>query len=90
VNVNDVRQTEVPTVDPLLHEPSYLRAEIAVGKLKSYKSPGFDQTPAILIQAGGTALSSDIHKLINSIWNKKEVPQQWKESKLCLFVKSVM
>jgi len=25
-------------------------------------------------------LRSEIHKLINYIWNKEEVPQQWKES----------
>jgi len=25
-------------------------------------------------------LHSAIHKLINSIWNKEELPQQWKES----------
>jgi hypothetical protein len=31
---------------------------------------------AELIQTGEAALLSDIHKLINSIWNKKEVPDQ--------------
>jgi hypothetical protein len=25
-------------------------------------------------------LRSDIHKLINSIWNKEELPEQWKVS----------
>jgi hypothetical protein len=35
---------------------------------------------AKLIQAGGNILRSDIHKLINSIWNKEEFPEQWKES----------
>jgi hypothetical protein len=35
-----------------------------------------------LIQAGGEMLLSVIHKLINSthIWNKEELPDQWKES----------
>jgi hypothetical protein len=36
--------------------------------------------PAKLIQAGGEILLSAIHKLINSVWNKKELPYQWKES----------
>jgi hypothetical protein len=48
--------------------------------LKSYKSLGIDQIPAELIQAGGNALRSENHKCINSIWNKEELPQQWKES----------
>jgi hypothetical protein len=48
--------------------------------LKKYKSPGSDQIPAELIQARGEMLLSVIHKLINSIWNKEELPDQWKES----------
>jgi hypothetical protein len=43
-------------------------------------SPGIDQTPAELIQAGGNTLHFEIHTLINSIWNKEELPQQRKES----------
>jgi cytochrome b len=35
---------------------------------------------AELIQAGGETLLSEIHKLINSVWNKEELPDQWKES----------
>jgi hypothetical protein len=54
--------------------------EIAVAKLKKYKSPSSDQIPAELIQAGGEILLSAIHKLINSVWNKEELPDQWKES----------
>jgi hypothetical protein len=48
--------------------------------LKKYKLPGSDQIPAELIQAGDEMLLPAIHKLINSIWNKKEMPYQWKES----------
>jgi hypothetical protein len=48
--------------------------------LKKYKSPGSDEIPAELIQAGGKILLSVIHKLINSVWNKEELPDQWKES----------
>jgi hypothetical protein len=60
--------------------PSRLEVEIAIAKLKRYKSPGSDQIPAELIQAGGEILLSEIHKLINSVWNKEELPNQWKES----------
>jgi hypothetical protein len=51
-----------------------------IGKLKRYKSPASNEIPAELIQAGGETLWSEIHKLINSIWNKEELPDQWKES----------
>jgi hypothetical protein len=33
-----------------------------------------------LIQAGSETLQSEIHKPINSVWNKEELPDQWKES----------
>jgi hypothetical protein len=54
--------------------------EIAIAKLEKYKSPGSDQIPAELIQAGGETLLSVIHKLINSVCNKEELPDQWNES----------
>jgi hypothetical protein len=73
-------QIEVHTAEPLVPGPSRLEVEIAVAKMKKYKSPGSDQIPAELIQAGGEILLSAIHKLINSVWNKEELSDQWKES----------
>jgi hypothetical protein len=48
-------------------------------KLKKYKSRCSDQIPAELIQARGKTLLSAMHKLINSVWNKEELPDQWRE-----------
>jgi hypothetical protein len=59
---------------------SSLEVETAIAKLEKYKSPDSDQMPAELIQAGGEILLSTIHKLINSVWNKEELPDQWKAS----------
>jgi hypothetical protein len=60
---------------------SISEVEVAIGKLKRYKSPDADQIPAELIQAGGGGtLHSEIHKLIKLIWNKQELPHQRKES----------
>jgi hypothetical protein len=70
-NVSDVRQIEVHTAQLLVPGPSRLEVEIAITKLKKYKSPGNDKIPAELIQAGGEMLLSAIHKLVNSVWNKK-------------------
>jgi hypothetical protein len=80
-NVSDVRQIEVHMTEPLVPGPSRLEVEIAIAKLKKYeyKSPGSDQIPAEQIQAGGEMLLSVIHKLINSIWNKEQLPDQCKE-----------
>jgi hypothetical protein len=64
LNVNGavgVRQTEMHTAEPFVPEPSASGAEVAIGKLKRYKSPGVDQIPAEVIQAGGETLRSEIH-----------------------------
>jgi len=47
---------------------------------KNHKSTGIDQTPAELIKAGGKTIHCEIHKLIISIWNKEELPEERKES----------
>jgi hypothetical protein len=64
-NVSDVRQIDLHTSEPSVPGPSRLEVEIAIAKLNKYKSPGRDQIPAELIQAGGEILLSAIQKLIN-------------------------
>jgi len=61
-------------------EPSVLEFQLAIEKLKSHKWPCIDQTPAELIKAGGRTIRCAIHKLIIVIWNKEELPGEWKES----------
>jgi hypothetical protein len=78
--VNDVRQTEVHTAEPLVPEPSAFEVEMPIEKLKRHKSPGIDQIPAELIKARGRIIQSEIYKHIISIWNKEELPEGWKES----------
>jgi hypothetical protein len=78
--VSDVRQIEIHTAEPLVLFLAVFQVEIATAKLKRIKSPGSCQIPAELFQAGGEILRSKIHKLVNSIWNKEELLDQWKES----------
>jgi hypothetical protein len=74
--VNDARYIGIHTAEPLVPNPSSSKFEIAIAKLKNYKSPGSGQIPAELIQAGGEILKSEIHKLINSVWSKEQLPDQ--------------
>jgi hypothetical protein len=77
--VSDVRQIEIHTAAPLVPETSHSEVEIAIATFKKYKSPGSDQIPAELIQAGGETSQSEIYKLTDCIWSKEELPNQWKE-----------
>jgi hypothetical protein len=48
--------------------------------MQRYKSPGTEQIPVELIQAGGNTLNFEIDELITSIWSQEGLPQQCKES----------
>jgi hypothetical protein len=72
--VHNVRQMNIHTAEPLIPEPSLVEVDIAIGKLKSYKSPGTDQILAKFIKAGDETCT-EIYKLICSTWNKEELPQ---------------
>ena len=60
---------------------------MAIEKLKGHKSPGIDQISAEVIKAGGRTICSEIHKLINCIWNEEELPEEWKESIIPIYKK---
>jgi len=70
LGVNDVRQTEIHTAEPLWPETSASEFQLAIGKLKSHKSQSIDQIPAELIKAEGRTIRYEIQKPIISIWNR--------------------
>jgi hypothetical protein len=88
--VHDVRQMDIHTAEPLVPEPSLVKVESVIGKLKNYKSRGTDQIQAELIKAGSETLYSEIHRLACSIWNREKLPQQWKESIIYHLIKRVI
>jgi hypothetical protein len=49
----DVRQIEIYATESLVPDPSPFGVGIVIPRLKKYKSPGSDEIPAELIQAGG-------------------------------------
>ena len=50
--VNDVRQTEIHTAEPLVPETSSFETELAIKKQQSHESPDIYQIRAELIKAG--------------------------------------
>jgi hypothetical protein len=57
--VNDFRQAEIYTAEPLVPEPCAFKVEMAMEKLKRHKSPGNDHIPAEMMKAGFRTISSD-------------------------------
>jgi hypothetical protein len=55
--------------------------------VEKYKLPSNDEIPEELIQAGDDNIKSEIHALINYVWNKEELFGQWKNLFLYEFSK---
>ena len=60
---NDVEEIKIQTAEPLIPEPTLLEVEIALEKLKKYKSPGIYEIPAKLKQDYGNTLLTESIKL---------------------------
>jgi hypothetical protein len=81
--LNDVRQTEIETAKLLVPKPSAFDVEMATATEK--KSPVIDQIPEEIIKARGGTNHSGTHTLINSIWYKEELPEQWEGVEHCTY-----
>lgn len=83
-------QIDTNTAEPLVPEPSLIEVETTIENCKKDKSLGPDQIPAELTKSQDESLGSEIHKLICSVLNKDEIPQQWKESVIVLIHKNTL
>jgi hypothetical protein len=54
----------------------------AIQNLKNNKAPGKDGIHSKLIKKGGPELIRT-HQLIGRIWEKEEIPMEWKTSIIC-------
>ena len=71
---------DIHTAERLVYKTSASEFELSVENLKSHKSPSIDQILAEFIKAVCRTIHCEIHKHIISIWNKEELPEEWKES----------
>jgi hypothetical protein len=88
--VNDVRQTEIHTAEPLVPELSALEFEMTIEKLKRRRSPGIDQIPTELITAGGRTIHSEIHKLLILSGVRRNCLRSGRSRSLYLFIRRVI
>ena len=67
--------------DVEISPPSYNEVCSIINKLKSNKTGGTDNIIPELIKQGGRTLKQRIYKLILMIWDKDQLPNQWKEGR---------
>ena len=72
-NVHGVRNVCMHTAEPPVPGLSAFEVEMATEKLKGLKSQ------QNWLRQGGRTICSGIHKLFTSIWNKGELPEDWRE-----------
>ncbi|VVC27148.1 Endonuclease/exonuclease/phosphatase,Reverse transcriptase domain [Cinara cedri] len=71
------------TAEPEVLNPSLEETQYAIQTLKNNKSPGDDKIVAELLKLGGKNLTQKLHHLIQQIWIKEKIPQDWNESLIC-------
>jgi hypothetical protein len=86
-DINDVRHREMHTAEPLVPELNSVEVGIYIEKLKRYKSPAIDQTPAEVIQVGGNTLCSEIMNLLLLFGTRKTFHSSGRNLLLYLFIK---
>ena len=88
--VNDVRQTQIRTAEPLVPEPSAFEFELAIEKLKSHKSPGIDQISAKFIKAGGRTIAMRSINLLFLFGIRKNCLRSERSQSLYLSIRRVI
>jgi hypothetical protein len=80
------RQTEIHSTEPLVSEPSAFEIEMAIEKLKRQITK-YWSNPSKNDSSRDKTICSKIRTLTNSVWNKEELPADWKESIIVPFYK---
>jgi len=60
------------------------RGEIrtALTQLKNAKAPGLDNIPPEELKEGGPCTMEALHRILNFVWEKEEIPDDWKRGLL--------
>jgi hypothetical protein len=68
--------SNIQAAKPLVPESSVVELEMPIENTKRHRLTGIDLMPEKMIKAQDRKIRSEIHTLINSIWNKEEFPEE--------------
>ena len=54
----------------------------ALTQLKNAKAPEVENIPPEALKAGGPCTLEAMHRVLNSVWEKEEIPDDWKRGLL--------
>lgn len=80
---SDTTYLQYSTAEPYISNPSRLEINRSINKLKDNKAPGESNVVAELLKNSGEALKNEMWKMINLIWEKEIIPEEWNSSILC-------
>ncbi|KAF0686884.1 Uncharacterized protein FWK35_00036068, partial [Aphis craccivora] len=63
--------------------PSRSEINAAINKLKNNKAPGENHIVAELVKNSEEAVKNEMWKLINIIWEKQQIPEEWNTAIIC-------
>jgi hypothetical protein len=67
--------------------PTVIEVYDTIRRMKDNRAPGEDAITAELIKGGGRSLWKNIRQLIVSIWEKEEMPEEWRTTIICYIFK---
>ena len=74
------RLPQVPTNHNLDALPTSDEVQRAINRMSSGKAPGSDSIPAEIYKAGGPTLVNQLTSLFQSMWDKEQLPQDFKDA----------
>lgn len=67
-------------VQPKIETPTREEVKEAIKTLKNNKAPGKDEISAELLKKGGDVVIDKMWELIQKVWDKEEMPNDWQEA----------
>lgn len=67
-------------VQPNIEDPTVEEIQEIIKTMKNNKAPGEDGICAEILKAGGIELAKKLHKIILQVWEREDIPEDWRNA----------